>query len=131
MAEKVSVDFDFNGATVRIQGREYFYGDQGVRENIGADVTDDNDLGGKVIIDKKVQYERILVPLTAVLKKSNAGDVGNAAQSDRTRYFDFYCHPYFVGEAMEELPGTDIDANLLPGDWKIQKVIVPKTLSYR
>ena len=104
----VSVDFDFNGATFRIQGANYFYDDENIRDNIGCDKTDDNDLGGKVIIDHKVAYQRVLVPLIAVMRKSNAGDVGDAAQSDRTRYFRFFCNPYNVGEAMDDLPGKDV-----------------------
>lgn len=124
MAELVSVDFDFNGATFRIQGADYFYNDAGVRGKIGADRTDDNDLGGKVVIEEPRAYKRVLIPLTAIMKKSNVGDVGSSAQSDKTRYYDFYCNPTQVAEAIEDLPGTDVDANLLPGDWKIQRVVV-------
>ncbi len=124
MADLVSVDFDFNGATFRIQGSKYFYGDFGVRGNIGADVTDDNDLGGKVIITNVRSIKRVLPRLTAVMKKSGVANIGSSAQSDNTRYFDFYCNPYNVGEAMDDLPGTDVDANFLPGDWKIQRVVV-------
>ena len=130
-AKPVSVDFQFRGVTIRIQGSDYFYGDSDITEIIGADITDDDDLDDGLAIDKKVQYERILIPLTAVLKKSNFADLGDAAQSSTTRYFDFYCNPDNVGRAMSELPQRDIDSNLLPGDWKISKVMPPKTLSYR
>jgi hypothetical protein len=123
--KRVSVDFDFNGVTFRIQGAEYFYNDAGIRGNIGADLTDDNDLGGKVVIDKKIMYQRVLVPLVAVLKASNPANIGSSAQSSNVRYFKFWCNPTQVGECFDDLPGTDIDANLLPGDWKVQKVMVP------
>jgi hypothetical protein len=123
--KKVSVDFDFNGVTLRIQGAEYFYNDAGIRGNIGADLTDDNDLGGKVIITQKNAYQRLLVPMIAVMKASNPANIGSSAQSSKTRYFRFWCNPTNVGECFDDLPGTDVDANLLPGDWKVQKVILP------
>lgn len=128
--DKVSVDFDFNGVTLRIQGAKYFYDDSDIRTNIGADVTDENDLGGRVIIDQKAQWQRILVPLVAVMKKDGAAGIGNAAQSDNVRYFNFLCHPNKVGEAFDDLPGKAIDANLLPGDWEIQKVMIPLSRCY-
>lgn len=124
MADLVSVDFDFNGATFRIQGAKYFYNDSGVRGRIGADLTDDNDLGGKVVITDAGSYRRVLPRLTAIMKKSAALDAGSSAQSGDTRYYDFYCNPTQVAEALEDLPGTDVDANLLPGDWKIQRVVI-------
>lgn len=124
----ISVDFDFNGVTLRIQGAKYFYDDENIRANIGADETDENDFGGRVVIDQKAQWQRILIPLTAVLKADTA--LTDAAQSDKVRYYDFYCHPNKVGEAFDDLPGKAIDANLLPGDWEIQKVMVPKKLCY-
>lgn len=127
--DKVSVDFDFNGVTLRIQGANYFYDDEDIRTNIGADKTDENDLGGKVIIDQKAQWQRILVPLVAVMKSDTA--LTDAAQSDKVRYFDFYCHPAKVGEAMDDLPGKAIDANILPGDWEIQKVMIPLSRCYK
>ena len=119
-----SVDFDFNGATFRVQGADYFYGDQGVTSTIGADITDDNDLGGKIVITDARSYKRVLPKLTAIMKASGPLDAGSSAQSEDTRYYDFFCHPRNVAEALEELPGTDVDANLLPGDWKIQRVVI-------
>jgi len=124
MADLISVDFDFNGATFRIQGADYFYDDAGVRERIGADKTDDNDLGGKVVITDARSYKRVLPRLTAIMKKSAVADAGSSAQAAETRYYDFYCNPTQVAEALEDLPGTDVDANLLPGDWKIQRVVI-------
>ncbi|MEM9091257.1 MAG: hypothetical protein AAGC93_26355 [Cyanobacteria bacterium P01_F01_bin.53] len=124
MTDLASVDFDFNGATFRVQGADYFYGDRGVTDTIGADITDDNDLGGKVVITDARSYKRVLPKLTAIMKKSGIADIGSSAQSDNTRYYDFFCNPSNVAEALENLPGTDVDANLLPGDWKIQRVVI-------
>jgi len=122
---KVSVDFAVAGGRIRLQGAKYFYNDAGVRGKIGADLTDDADLSANVVIDKKVQYQRILVRLIAVMRSSSIGNVGSSAQSGKLRYFSFWCAPGKVGDAITGLPGTDVDANLLPGDWKIQKVMVP------
>lgn len=134
MGKKVSVDMDFNGVTFRIQGADYFYGDLGVQSTIGADLTDDNDLGGliggRVIIDHAHTYKRTLIPLVAVMKASNPLNIGSAAQSDKTRYFEFLCNPLNVADAFDDLPGVDVDANLLPGDWKIIKVMVPQQNPY-
>jgi hypothetical protein len=126
--KKVSVDFDFNGVTLRIQGADYFYGDESIRQNIGADITDENDFGGRLIVDKKILYQRVLVQLVAVLKRDSV--VTNAAQSSETRYYKFYCHPNSVGEAFDDLPGKAIDENLLPGSWEVQKVMVAKHACY-
>ncbi|MGL4638791.1 MAG: hypothetical protein ACRCVX_03520 [Shewanella sp.] len=121
--KKVSIDFNVRGTNVRIQGAEYFYNDAGVRGEIGADLTDDNDLNGQVIIDKRVQYQRLLVQLIAVMKGSLVANAGSSAQNSSTRYFKFWCNPAKVDDAYKNLPGTDIDANLLPGDWKITKIM--------
>ncbi|MEO0884684.1 MAG: hypothetical protein AAFY54_01970 [Cyanobacteria bacterium J06648_10] len=118
----ISVDFDFNGVTFRINGAKYFYDDADIRANIGADETDENDFGGKEIITKKVQWKRRLIPLTAIMKGDIPG--GDAAQSKTTSYFNFYCRPDKVGEAFDDLPGKAIDASLLPGDFEIKEVIV-------
>jgi hypothetical protein len=122
--KKVQIDFVVRGSRIRLQGAEYFYNDAGIRGNIGADLTDDNDLNnGEIIIDKRVQYQRYLIPLIAVMKSSSIGNIGSSAQSGKVRYFRFWCSPSKVGDAYASLPGTDIDANFLPGDWKIQKVM--------
>lgn len=126
----ISVDFDFNGATIRIQGAKYFYDDADIRTNIGADETDENDLGKRLVIDEKRQWSKYLVPLIAVLGKDGIAGTGDAAQSDRKRYFKFYCHPDKVGEAFDDLPGKAIDANLLPGDWEVLKVMISRKIAY-
>lgn len=129
-SDKVSIDFDFNGVTFRISGAKYFYGDAGVQATIGCDITDDNDLGGRVIVDHAHTYKRTLIPLVAVMSSSSIGNVGSSIQSGKKRYFEFLCNPRNVDNAFEELPGTDVDANLLPGDWKIIKVQVPQQNDY-
>jgi len=48
--------------------------------------------------------------------------VTNAAQSEKTRSFEFYCDPEFAEEAMTGLLGKTLDQSLLPGGWKILKV---------
>lgn len=123
--KKISVDFTYRGSTFRIRGAKYFYDDSDIRGKIGADSTDENDLGDNFVIDKKVMYQRALVPLVAVLGKDGPLDIGNAAQSSNTRYFRFWCRPDKVGDALTSLSGKEIDSSLLPGSWEIKKVMVP------
>lgn len=121
-----SIDFDFDGITVRIQGAKYFYDDSNVRANIGADDTDENDFTGRVV-DVKEQWSKWLIRLTAVLRSSTI--LGGGGQG-KAKYFNFYCHPNNVGEAFDDLPGKAIDESLLPGDWEIEKIVRPRNISY-
>jgi len=122
---KISVDFTQGGTTFRIQGAKYFYNDDDIRGKIGADATDNNDLGDNYVIDKKVMYQRALVRLVAVLGADSVANANGAIESQKKRYFRFWCSPAKVGSALTSLSGQSIDENLLPGSWKIVKVMVP------
>lgn len=125
--KKVSVDFDFDGITVRLKGAEYFYDDADIRSNIGADETDENDFTGRRVVDVKEQWSKWMVQLTAVMRSDS---ILTDAGQGKAKYFDFYCHPDKVGEAFEDLPGKSIDASLLPGSYQIEKVIRPRKNCY-
>lgn len=130
--KKVNVDFNLGavlgrgGTSVRIQGAEYFYDDPDIRKNIGADETDENDFV-RYVVDEKAQWSKWLIPLVAVMRSDTLlNDTGQG----KIRYFNFYCAPDKVDEAFEDLPGKAVDANLLPGDWEIEKVVRKRDISY-
>lgn len=125
--KKVSVDFDFDGVTVRLRGAEYFYDDANIRNNIGADETDENDFTGRRIVDEKVQWSKWMVQLTAVFRSSSIISDGGQGKA---KYFNFYCHPDKVGEAFEDLPGKSVDSSLLPGDYEIEKILRPRNVCF-
>lgn len=126
MADRVSVDFKVDSVVYRVSGlAKWFYNDADVRKHTGADLTDEADLSADTVIDRKVMYQRALVKMVAKLAPNSALPGTNAAQSNRTRQYRFWCHPEFVREAEKNLPGTNVDPSLLPGNYKIQKVFLP------
>lgn len=125
MADRVSVDFKVDQVVYRVSGlAKWFYNDADVRKHTGSELTDEAALGEETVIDRKVMYQRNLVKMVAKLAPDGVIS-GNAAQSERTRQYRFWCHPEFVREAEKNLPGTNVDPSLLPGNYKIQKVFLP------
>ena len=125
MAELASVDISIGKATYRFKGAKWFYNDGDIRANIGAELTGEGDLGDKIVIDKKVSYQRVLVKMVAQLVGDTNLPGDNAAQADNSRQYRFWCSPEFVSDALTKLPGKSVDPNLLPGNFTIRKVFLP------
>lgn len=124
MADRISVDFKIGQTVFRVSGlAKWFYNDADIRAKTGADLTDEADLTADNVVKSKVEYQRKLVRMVATLARDGVGS-GNAAQT-RTRQYRFWCHPEFVREATVDLPGKNVDASLLPGNYKITSVFLP------
>ena len=120
-----TVDFDLGEVTVRLKGARWFYNDADINKLVGGSLTTEGDVtNDNFVVDKKVQYQRLLIRLVATYAKDGPAGAGNSTQAD-TKQIRFWCAPDFVGEAMKKLPGRNIDENLLPGSYKIQKVFPP------
>lgn len=123
--EKINGYFSIGGKRIDIQGAKYWYGDAEIAKKIGFVKQTDrkaDDTAASVSSRPNPYDKELLIQLTAVMKPEGALGVGNSSQRDKTRRFTFYCDPAFGEEAITKLPGSTMDANLLPGSWKVDRV---------
>lgn len=121
--EKIPGFFTVGGSRIDIQGARYWYGDPEIANRIGFNRLDDSDVDDNKFRQRPNPYAKEgLIQLVAVMKSEGVAGVGNSANNDKTRRFTFYCDPSFAESALTTLGGRTMDANFLPGSWKIQRV---------
>lgn len=119
-AERINVYAKVGKTVLRFSGAKWFYGDADIRTKCGIKTLSEAALDDGDVPVEGAQAKQYLVRLVAKLGKDSV--VANAAQSENTRSFEFYCDPEFAEEAMTGLLGKTLDQSLLPGGWKILKV---------
>lgn len=108
--ERARVNFTVAKNTYQISGSKSFYGDSTVQKYTGAKLATESTSGstssGVVISGEPAK--RVLVKLRAVYVNNGVAGVGNQAQSDRTKSFDFYTDPDKAEDAIVNLPNKTI-----------------------
>lgn len=109
--ERARVNFTVAKNTYQISGNKAFYSDGTVKKNTGATLATEKTSGstssGVVITGENAK--RVLVKLRAVYTGNGVAGVGNQAQSDKTKSFDFYCDPDKAEDAIVNLPNKVIN----------------------
>ena len=120
MTELIKVKAVVGGQPIVFQGAKWFYGDADIRSKCGLENFDDAALNDGQLSPRIGANKEYLVRLVATLKRDTV--LTNSAQGDRGRSYSFYCDPEKAESAMLGLPGKSVDASLLPGNFKIQRV---------